>query len=57
LHDVVHVFGFVVEHCSSEVSEGVEVDFHYAWVAYFAGYAFALVLEGSCVVIDWHLRV
>ena len=54
LHDVVHVFGFVVEHCASE---RVEVNFHYAWVAYLEGYAFALVLEGSCVVVDWHLRV
>jgi hypothetical protein len=47
----------MVEHCAFPVSEGVEVDFQEAWVAYFVGYAFALVLEGSRVVIDWHICV
>jgi len=30
------------------------MNFHYARIAYLFSYAFALVLEGSCVVIDWY---
>ena len=55
LHDVVHVFGFVVEHCAFPVSEGVEVYFEESWVSCFVCYAFALEAELSCEVVDGHV--